>query len=98
MSILFTILHTKGPFINYGMESSNHGGHQTFLDPSWGSNVFRLLLGGVNILLTLFQQCRKDFTHFFNLPRASTPQPMLKFDISRQRSELNFLTIFGEKR
>ncbi len=33
-----------------------------------------------------------------NLQNRETPQPMLKFGISRQRSELYFLTIFGEKR
>ncbi len=32
-----------------------------------------------------------------NLQRRETPQPMLKSGISRQRSELDFLTIFGKK-
>ncbi len=46
--------------------------------------------GGAIVFLSQYQHCWKK-----NLHKRETPQPMLKFGISRQRSELHFLTPRG---
>ncbi len=95
----------KGPFINYRVGASNQGGQKKW--PLLGSsNFFQSLRveGGSKMIWPYFSQAEKCFLTFLrhendqSAKKEKRPNPCWNFGISRQRSELHFLTIFCEKR